>query len=33
MEALFITLMALVVLLSAFVAVLVVYRLVKTDNA
>lgn len=32
MEAVFTALMALVVLLSGFVAVLVVYRLMKADN-
>jgi len=32
MEALFIALMALVVLLSGYVAVLVVYKLLKSDN-
>jgi hypothetical protein len=32
MEAVFIALMALVVLLSGYVAVLVVYKLLKSDN-
>ena len=32
MEWLFITLMALTLLLTGFVAVVVVYRLLKTDN-
>ncbi len=33
MEAVFIALMAAVVLLSGFVAVLVVYKLMKADNS
>jgi hypothetical protein len=33
MEALFITLMALVVLLTGWVALIVLYKLVKADNS
>jgi hypothetical protein len=33
MEALFISLMALVVLLTGYVALLVLYRLLKADNS